>query len=634
MRRKMLAFGSAVLMSAILPGVGLAQDHPVPDAAPARDSTIPDPVTLTADATTPSRDTSAPATNGGNPAAPPAIESAGEPAATDPAAPDTPAGAASADSQWHLSVSPYLWFPGAHGDIGALGRNVGFHASATDILSHFRFGVMGAVQARHQRLVLSMDLMSVRLAADKGIPAPALAAYSANLTTHSVLFTPKIGLRLINTEKIKIDALSGIRFWYFGEDLSFSPSPLGLNYSASQSWSTLRWSGGRIGRGTLAETGSHDLGRRRRMGSRLTTRISSGRLTGVSNKTEADARDRLPIYVCGLSGQWGRGSRRQGGPLWCSRRPNLATGSSPVSRATLMTGLTLRSIPVLLALAIILSGAGDDDGSRFQVNVDLVQLRVTITDGAGVRVRDLKPQDFQVFENGVDQTIRSVVTPGHSESSSSGVFVLFDTSDQMYTEFAYTEDSVADFIRKLDPSDFVAVYSFARNVTRLARATHDRLSVLTGLRRAVLGDKTALCDALLLTLRDAAGLPGNKSVVVFSNGRDTSSMLSPDNVRQVAQDEGIPIYVLSTRSFSTSTAAFRELTEDTGGRNYLAATRAAQKSAFESIEEDLDASYTITYYPTNRGPAFRNVDVRIAGDSGLSYRVHARAGYRPSHVLP
>ena len=299
-----------------------------------------------------------------------------------------------------------------------------------------------------------------------------------------------------------------------------------------------------------------------------------------------------------------------------------------------MTGLTLRSIPVLLALAIVSSGARDDDGSRFQVNVDLVQLRVTITDGAGVRVRDLKPQDFQVFENGVDQTIRSVVTPGHSESSSSGVFVLFDTSDQMYTEFAYTEDSVADFIRKLDPSDFVAVYSFARNVTRLARATHDRLSVLTALRRAVLGDKTALCDALLLTLRDAAGLPGNKSVVVFSNGRDTSSILSPDNVREVAQDEGIPVYVLSTRSFSTSTAAFRELTEDTGGRNYLAATRAAQKLAFESIEEDLAASYTITYYPTNRDPAFRKVDVRIAGDSGPSYRVHARAGYRPRHVIP
>ena len=236
MKRKMLAFGSAVLMSAILPGVGFAQDHPVPDAANARDLTIPDPVILTADATTPSRDTSAPATNGGNPAAAPAIESAGEPPATDPAAPDTPSGTAATDSGWHLSVSPYLWFPGTHGDIGALGRNVGFHASATDILSHFRFGVMGAVQARHQRLLLSMDVISVRLADDKAFPAPGLGELNANLTTHSVFFTPKIGLRLINAGKIKIDALSGIRFWYFGEDLSFSPSRSGINYSASQNW--------------------------------------------------------------------------------------------------------------------------------------------------------------------------------------------------------------------------------------------------------------------------------------------------------------------------------------------------------------------------------------------------------------
>jgi hypothetical protein len=142
---------------------------------------------------------------------------------------------AAADSQWHFSVTPYLWFPGAHGEVGALDRNIGFRASAIDLLSHFRFGVEGAVEASRKRLLITLDLIALRLAADKQ-PFPQLQAVTADITTHTVLLTPKIGFRLIDKEKIKIDGLTGIRYWHFGENLSFNPSALGLNLSASQNW--------------------------------------------------------------------------------------------------------------------------------------------------------------------------------------------------------------------------------------------------------------------------------------------------------------------------------------------------------------------------------------------------------------
>ena len=45
-------------------------------------------------------------------------------------------------SDWHFDVSPYLWFPGVHGTIGALGRDVSVHATPGDLLSHFRFGLI------------------------------------------------------------------------------------------------------------------------------------------------------------------------------------------------------------------------------------------------------------------------------------------------------------------------------------------------------------------------------------------------------------------------------------------------------------------------------------------------------------
>ncbi len=54
------------------------------------------------------------------------------------------------------------------------------------------------------------------------------------------------------------------------------------------------------------------------------------------------------------------------------------------------------------------------------------------------------------------------------------VFVLFDTSNFMYRGFVYAEDAIADFVRGLDRSDSVAVYTFSRNLSRAALLTRDR----------------------------------------------------------------------------------------------------------------------------------------------------------------
>jgi hypothetical protein len=144
----------------------------------------------------------------------------------------------SQDDTWHLSVSPYLWFPGVHGTVGVLGDTAGFSASPSDLLSHFRFGVMGAVEARRNRLLVPIDLMWIRLEDTKALPVlpPPLIATSANLTATEFLLTPKIGIRLINSKKITADFLTGIRYWHFGESLNFSPSTLGITRSKSQNW--------------------------------------------------------------------------------------------------------------------------------------------------------------------------------------------------------------------------------------------------------------------------------------------------------------------------------------------------------------------------------------------------------------
>jgi len=316
---------------------------------------------------------------------------------------------------------------------------------------------------------------------------------------------------------------------------------------------------------------------------------------------------------------------------------------------------------VLLVVAL----AAAQDRTTFRVKVDLVVLSFTVTDNKGHYVNGLKAQDFRILEDNIPQklksfsegskppvelaedgTVKTVILPAPTgaaaESAESvtsdafvgtNVFVLFDTSNYMYRTFVYASDAIADFVRGLDRADSVAVYTYSRNLKRVAPLSKERNEAIFGLRKAVAGDDSALYNSLLLTLRDAAKVPGRKVVIVFSNGPDNASMVAPDDVRAVAEDEGIPIYVISTNEVNKdpiSSGVFKRISQRTGGKSFFAKTWQKQVEAFENIREDLGNSYTITYYPQpNPNEGFRKISVEVVSDAAKKYRVRARPGYRP-----
>jgi Ca-activated chloride channel homolog len=308
-----------------------------------------------------------------------------------------------------------------------------------------------------------------------------------------------------------------------------------------------------------------------------------------------------------------------------------------------------------------------DGGQRpiFRVKVDMVVLSFQVTDNKGHYVNGLKPTDFRIFEDGILQQIATFAEgakaplavgedgstkplleankdalPGMERPDAfvgTNVFVLFDTSNFMYKGFVYAEDAIADFVRGLDRADSVAVYTFSRNLSRAAPLTHDHSNAIAGLRKSVAGDDTALYNALLLALRDAAKVPGRKVIIVFSNGPDNASMVAPDDVRAVAEDEGIPLYVISTAEVNKdpiSSNVFKRISQRTGGKAYFAKTWQKQVEAFEDIREDLGNSYTVTYYPKpNPNEGFRKITIDPINDPGKKWRIRNRPGYRPSRVL-
>jgi Ca-activated chloride channel family protein len=311
----------------------------------------------------------------------------------------------------------------------------------------------------------------------------------------------------------------------------------------------------------------------------------------------------------------------------------------------------------LIFVLVVLAVA--QDRPTFRVKVDLVVLSFTITDNKGHYINGLQPKDFRILEDGIPQKLSSFAEgnkpplevdadgttrpmPISEQGKLAGrldavlgtnVFVLFDTSNYMYRGFVYASDAIADFVRGLDRADSVAVYTYSRNLTRAAALTKERNEAVSGLRNAVAGDDSALYNCLLLTLRDAARVPGRKVVIVFSNGPDNASMVAPDDVRAVAEDEGIPIYVISTNEVTKdpiSSNVFKRISTGTGGKSYFAKTWQKQVEAFEAIREDLGNSYSVTYYPQpNPNEGFRKVTVEVLSDVGKKYRVQARPGYRP-----
>ncbi|HEX3747997.1 MAG TPA: VWA domain-containing protein [Bryobacteraceae bacterium] len=313
----------------------------------------------------------------------------------------------------------------------------------------------------------------------------------------------------------------------------------------------------------------------------------------------------------------------------------------------------------------LLLRAQDQKRPIFRVKVDMVVLSYQVTDSKNHYIKGLKPGDFRIFEDGIQQKIstfaegsntpvavsadgstrplldaKQETLPGMEKPDAfvgTNVFVLFDTSNFMYKGFVYAEDAITDFVRGLDGADSVAVYTFSRNLSRAASLTHEKSDAIAGLRKSVAGDDTALYNALLLTLRDAAKVPGRKVVIVFSNGPDNASMVAPDDVRAVAEDEGIPIYVISTSEVNKdpiSSNVFRRLAQRTGGKAYWAHNWQKQVEALEDVREEMSNAYTVTYYPAaNPNEGFRKLLVEVVNDPGKKLRVKYRPGYRPSRTL-
>ena len=296
----------------------------------------------------------------------------------------------------------------------------------------------------------------------------------------------------------------------------------------------------------------------------------------------------------------------------------------------------VRLCSLLVGLALAAGPLHAQNPPSFRAGVELVLLNVSVTDASGRHVSDLPADDFSIFEDNRPQEL-GFFSPANS---SLAVCLLIDTSSSMEPRMALTQRAASDFIGKLRPGDAAEVIDFDSRVEVLQPFTTDRGLLSAAIQRTRAGGATALYNAVYIALKQLdqmKPLEGEEIrrqvIVVLSDGEDTSSLVTFDELLDAAKRSQTAIYTIGlgldeqpARATLTGTFVLQRLAQETGGQLFTARQPTELTNVYTRIADDLTSQYVLGYLSSNvrRDGRWRSTTVRVRRP-GLQART--RPGY-------
>ena len=260
-----------------------------------------------------------------------------------------------------------------------------------------------------------------------------------------------------------------------------------------------------------------------------------------------------------------------------------------------------------------------------KVNVEVVQVTVTVTDDGGHFVGGIPRAAFKIFEDGKPQTI----TYFASEDVPLELIVAVDISGSMGPSMPKLKRAVKDFLGAVPSNDEVTLLGFNDNVFPLALKATDPTARIRAVDRLAPWGATALYDVILRGVDMLGRQTGRKALVVFTDGEDQGSHVAIEDVERRLQASDVTLYMIAQgRGVSQDylKRTMQRLTVPTGGRTFTTESIDTLQSAFEELLDELSNQYLLGYPPTNikRDDTWREIKVQVDGHSGI----RARQGYR------
>jgi Ca-activated chloride channel homolog len=294
----------------------------------------------------------------------------------------------------------------------------------------------------------------------------------------------------------------------------------------------------------------------------------------------------------------------------------------------------LRSIVVLLLAAAC---AAQEPSTTLKVDVNLVNVFVTVTDENGAPVASLKKEDFKLLEDGKEEKIS--VFDKQSELPLS-IVVAIDTSLSTKKDQKLELESARRFAKAIvRPVDALSLYEFSEIVHEVVHFTSDLKEIDRGIDRIRTGAATALYDAIFLCSQALERRQGRKVLVVITDGGDTVSQMNYSAALREAQQAEAIVYSIIVVPIEASAGrdtggehALIQISEDTGGKYYYASSLPQLDAAFQQISNELRTQYLLAYYPSRRyaDSDFRRIDVKLKGEEARDYKTRHRTGYYTS----
>src|SRR5947209_17034313 len=296
----------------------------------------------------------------------------------------------------------------------------------------------------------------------------------------------------------------------------------------------------------------------------------------------------------------------------------------------------MNELAVFVFLLSLCTGAiAQEPETTVKVNVKLVNVFVTVTDGHGAPITNLKKENFQLREDSREQKIAVF----NKESALPLSIVLaVDTSLSTRKDLPLEVTSARRFARAILRSvDALSIYQFSEVVDEVVPFTSDLKKIDRGVDRIRLGAATALYDALYLGSRALESRQGRKVLVVITDGGDTVSKVDYKEALRTAQEAEAIVYSIIVVTIEASAGrdtggehALIQLSADTGGKYYYASSLPQLDNAFQQISDELRTQYLLAYYPSQRlsDSDFRRIQVNVSGiPANVNYHVRHRTGY-------
>jgi Ca-activated chloride channel family protein len=287
--------------------------------------------------------------------------------------------------------------------------------------------------------------------------------------------------------------------------------------------------------------------------------------------------------------------------------------------------LTRLAAVALAALGVLAAAPQAAKPPVFPVALDLVNVTVTVRDGKGGLVSDLLAEEFQVLEDGRPQRVQlfaPAATPEERAELALNLGMLFDTSESMRRDLRLSQQSAVRFLEAIPRAKDLLLVFFDRDIRISRYNSENQQGIFSRILETQGSGYTALRDAIAVYVSRVAETTGRKVLVLFTDGNDTTSQTTPQEMEHLVRSSEVTVYPVAfpgdQRPNSADALRSRSflfgLAEATGGRVFQPTASRELAAIYEAILDELGSQYVLGYVSDNPGRdgKFRRITVRLA----------------------